>query len=421
MAMASHLVMMFNNGKKFTDSKTTEILWKSLGITADGVDNGLTITEDVGKFSFNSKKLGGVAAGSAAGQVLIYDQIGANSGIAGLDSGGKVPVSQLPNSIMQYKAVWNATTNIPALANGVGNDDTAIGDVYKVSVAGSTDFGAGAITFVVGDYAILNDSKVWEKAHSGADAVVSVNGTAGAVVLDTDDISDTAATNKYYTATAARGDLIAASISTGDTTHAPDGASVFTALGGKSDTGHNHSGVYSPVGHDHSGVYDPAGTAAGIIASSITNGDTTHAPSGDVVFDALALKADASSLGSGEFAAFTNKEVGAITVRQFVKMTVAGQVTLLTSTDSVADESFFGCVKSTTAAADALADVYLPEVGARVTGFTGLDVTKLVYAHGTTAGSYTQTRPTTGKVIILGRPVSATEIIFIGRFDFEYA
>ncbi|HHT9146222.1 MAG TPA: hypothetical protein ACFYD4_11215 [Candidatus Wunengus sp. YC61] len=36
--------------------------------------------------------------------------------------------------------------------------------------------------------------------------------------------------------------------------------------------------------------YDPAGTAAGKIASSISDGDTTHAPDGNSVFDALALK-----------------------------------------------------------------------------------------------------------------------------------
>lgn len=36
--------------------------------------------------------------------------------------------------------------------------------------------------------------------------------------------------------------------------------------------------------------YDAAGTAAGKIASSISDGDTTHAPDGNSVFDALALK-----------------------------------------------------------------------------------------------------------------------------------
>ncbi len=38
-------------------------------------------------------------------------------------------------------------------------------------------------------------------------------------------------------------------------------------------------------------AYDAAGTAAGKIAASISDGDTTHAPDGNSVFDALALKA----------------------------------------------------------------------------------------------------------------------------------
>lgn len=35
-----------------------------------------------------------------------------------------------------------------------------------------------------------------------------------------------------------------------------------------------------------------------VIASTIVNGDTTHSPSGDAVFDALALKADSATLGT---------------------------------------------------------------------------------------------------------------------------
>jgi hypothetical protein len=39
-------------------------------------------------------------------------------------------------------------------------------------------------------------------------------------------------------------------------------------------------------------AYDVAGAAAGIVASAITDGDTTHCPDGNSVFDALALKLD---------------------------------------------------------------------------------------------------------------------------------
>lgn len=123
---------------------------------------------------------------------------GAANGVATLDGGGKVPVSQLPNSIMEYQGTWDANTNTPTLADGAGNADEDIGDVYRVTVAGSQDLGSGSITFGVGDYVILNSSKVWEKADT-TDAVASVNGQTGVVTLDADDIDDAATTNKFAT------------------------------------------------------------------------------------------------------------------------------------------------------------------------------------------------------------------------------
>lgn len=77
--------------------------------------------------------------------------------------GGKVPLSQLPNGIMEYQGTYNVATNTPTLANGGGNPDEAIGNVYRVTVEGTRDFGAGNITFNVNDYVVLNSSKVWEK------------------------------------------------------------------------------------------------------------------------------------------------------------------------------------------------------------------------------------------------------------------
>ena len=363
MASSNYQLFYFLNGKKINDSKRIELLLKTVGISSDLGTTVLTISESSGKFAFGNKVLGGIANGTASGEALSYSQRGANNGIAGLDSGGKVPVTQLPNSIMQYKSLWNVDTNEPALADGVGNDDEKIGDVYKVSVGGTRNLGSGNLTFVVGDYAILNDSKIWELSHSGADAVISVNGQSSVVVLDTDDVSDTSATNKYFTASAAK---------------------------------------------------------AAAVGDVITNGVTDVAPSQNAVFDALALKADAGSIGNSQFFTPTNKEaVDALVVRDFVKMLVAGQVTKLLSTDSVGEESFFGCVK-VGGAKDATVDVYIPEVGARISGFSGLDVTKLLYASAVDGGGYTQLRPTAGKVIILGKAVSATEIIFMGRFDSEY-
>lgn len=117
---------------------------------------------------------------------------GIANGYASLDGAGKVPVAQLPNSIMEYQGMWNALTNSPALADGSGS----IGDVYRVSTAGTQNLGSGPISFDVGDYVILNASLIWEKADT-TDSVVSVNGQTGIVTLTTTNISE--GTNLYFT------------------------------------------------------------------------------------------------------------------------------------------------------------------------------------------------------------------------------
>jgi hypothetical protein len=94
------------------------------------------------------------------------------NGYASLDSGGKVPISQLPSSIMEYKGTWNASTNTPTLANGTG--DT--GDVYICNVAGTVNFGAGPITFAVGDYVIYSGT-IWQRSSGAVGTVTSVAAT----------------------------------------------------------------------------------------------------------------------------------------------------------------------------------------------------------------------------------------------------
>ena len=119
-----------------------------------------------------------IAAGST--------QAAARSAIsaASLDGNGKVPVSELPNSIMQYQGTYDATANSPSLVNGTGD----VGDVYRVTVAGSRNFGAGAVSLEVGDYVIYNSSGVWEKSDT-TDAVATVAGRTGNVTLTVADIS----------------------------------------------------------------------------------------------------------------------------------------------------------------------------------------------------------------------------------------
>ena len=424
MASASFKVFYYLNGKQVRESKSLEVMMKSIAVTSDGGTTVLTISESSGKFSFGSKVLSGIVGGTASGEALTYDQRGANNGVASLDSAGKLPLAQMHNTTMHYKSTWNVNTNVPALADGAGNLDIDIGNIYKVTTGGTRNLGSGNITFVTGDYAILNDSKIWELAHSGADAVISVNGQTSVVVLDTDDVSDTTATNKYFTANAAKAAAVYNGITEDVTDVAPSQGAVFDALALKEDA---------------SAVAGHAKSAA--VYNGITEDVTDVAPSQDAVFNALAGKSDT---GHGHTAAnisdfndvvngligeaqggvttlsLMNKETSAITIRKFVKMLVSGEVTLLKTTDEITDETFFGCVKDATIAADASGNVYMPDMGTLIDGFSALDITKLVYASAETAGGYTQTRPTTGKLIVLGRAVSTTKMLYLGRYEHDF-
>jgi len=89
-----------------------------------------------------------------------------------------------------YQGVWNASTNNPALASGVGTQ----GYYYIVSVAGSTNLD-GITDWNIGDWAIF-DGTAWQQVDN-TDAVVSVNGQVGIVNLTTTNIAE--GTNLYYT------------------------------------------------------------------------------------------------------------------------------------------------------------------------------------------------------------------------------
>lgn len=117
---------------------------------------------------------------------------GAASGVCPLDGASKVPASYLPSVLQSLLGNWNASTNSPTLADGVGD----VGDTYRVSVAGTQNLGSGSLTFEVGDW-IYYASGVWYKLDA-TDAVTSVNGQQGAVSLTTDNISE-GSSNLYYT------------------------------------------------------------------------------------------------------------------------------------------------------------------------------------------------------------------------------
>lgn len=83
-----------------------------------------------------------------------------------------------------YQGTWDASTNSPALASGVGTK----GDYYVVSVAGSTNLD-GITDWQIGDWAVFNGT-IWQKIDN-TDAVTSVNGQTGTVVLTASDVGAT--------------------------------------------------------------------------------------------------------------------------------------------------------------------------------------------------------------------------------------
>jgi hypothetical protein len=201
--------------------QSLETAIENLDVDSDFQDNLFRISDDVD----NTKKIAFEASAIATGTTRTISMANANinlqhlldlislSGVSGGStdlgtfSGNTIPDGQtikqalqsLENAIeslpdpMEYKGLWNAATNTPTLVNGTGNN----GDVYHVSVAGTVDFGAGNISFEVGDKVVYNGaSSQWEKWDM-TDAVASVNGQTGVVILTTTDISE--GTNLYFT------------------------------------------------------------------------------------------------------------------------------------------------------------------------------------------------------------------------------
>ena len=184
--LSSGKIINLDNGTVATDAATFGQMQSADALKVSKAGDTMS-----GNLAMGNNKVTGLAAPSANGDALRFDQLGANSGIATLDAGGKIPASQLPNSVMEYKGNYNASTNSPTLADGAGN----AGDVYRVNVAGSQDYGSGSISLAIGDW-IVYSGTIWEKSLN-SNAVVTVNGQTGIVVLDTDDIAEGAAL--YFT------------------------------------------------------------------------------------------------------------------------------------------------------------------------------------------------------------------------------
>jgi hypothetical protein len=116
---------------------------------------------------------------------------GSANGLATLDGSGYIPTSQLPSSIVgqvEYQGTWSASANSPAIpAAAAGNK----GHYYIATTAVSSSHGYSnvpAVDFAVGDW-IISSGSAWSKVDN-TDAVATVAGRTGSIVLTSADLTD---------------------------------------------------------------------------------------------------------------------------------------------------------------------------------------------------------------------------------------
>lgn len=200
---------------------------------ASGSSNGYLSSTDWNTFNAKQAALNGTGFVKISGTTISYDNSTYLTTISGITAGGELsgtyPNPTLVNSAVTgkilsgvnitggtiadtdsiltafgklqnqingligssiYEGTWNASTNTPSIASGVGTQ----GSYYIVSVAGSTNID-GITDWNVGDW-IIFDGTAWQQVDN-TDAVVSVNGETGAVSLTTSNIAE--GTNLYFT------------------------------------------------------------------------------------------------------------------------------------------------------------------------------------------------------------------------------
>lgn len=147
------------------------------GAVISSSDDGAVAVDNTGKMTLNGYNdlvsgLGDIAALDTTTKSSVVSAIneiiglkGQPNGFASLDADGRIPYSQLPESAVEYKGEWDASTNTPPLVDGTGTN----GSMYYVSVGGTQNLGSGNITFLEGDRIIYNgEDEVWQKLSGGS-------------------------------------------------------------------------------------------------------------------------------------------------------------------------------------------------------------------------------------------------------------
>lgn len=112
--------------------------------------------------------------------VQVRSEKGVSNGYAGLDANGKVPTSQLPDTVLgqlSYKGTWDPS-------GGTYPSSPSTGDFWISSGSGVVS----TVDYEIGDWAVYNGGS-WDKVDN-SDKVSSVAGKTGVVTLVEADITD---------------------------------------------------------------------------------------------------------------------------------------------------------------------------------------------------------------------------------------
>jgi hypothetical protein len=226
---------------------------------------------------------------------------------------------------LDFQGTWNASTNTPTLASGVG----VSGYYYITDTAGSTNLD-GITDWQIGDWVLFNGT-VWQKLDQ-SNLVTSVNGQTGAVSLTTTNINE--GTNLYYTDARARaaisaGTGISYDSATGVVTNAsPDQTVSLTASTGISTSGSYPNFTIANTAPDQTVVL----TASTGISTSGTYPNFTIANTAPD--QTVSLTGSGSTTVTGTYPNFTIASTG------------GGTVTSVSGTGTVSGISLSGTVTS---------------------------------------------------------------------------